>query len=139
MTRFVLDASVALRWFLDNPLSPYASHVKQLLIRGERALVPALWHLEMSNGLAVAERRSILARDDVEQALVHLEQLQRRALDTASELISVRQSLSTARTFRLSAYDAVYLDLSRREKLPLASLDERLRAAAKAAGVPLLR
>jgi len=44
--RFVLDASVALRWFLDNPLSSYANRVKQLLIKGDRALVPALWHLE---------------------------------------------------------------------------------------------
>jgi len=39
----------------------------------------------------------------------------------------------------LSAYDAVYLDLARRERLPLATLDEKLRAAAARAGVELLR
>ena len=139
MSGFVLDASVALRWFLENPLPSYAKHVQQLLIKGQRAVVPALWHLDMSNGLAVAERRSILAGTDVEDALLHLEQLVGRAIDTDSALISVRQCLSTARAFQLSAYDAVYLDLARRAKLPLASLDERLRSAAKPAGVSLVR
>ena len=139
MIRFVLDASVALRWFLDNPLSSYANRVKQLLIKGDRALVPALWHLEMSNGLAVAERRSILSPSDVDQALLDVEQLVARAIDTDSALVPTRRSLSTARTFRLSAYDAVYLDLARVEKLPLASLDQQLRNAAKPAGVRLLR
>jgi len=139
LNRFVLDASVALRWFLDNPLPPYAKRVMQLVIKGQRAVVPALWHLEMTNGLGVAERRSILTGADVEHALLNIEQLLARAIDTDSALISVRQSLSTARAFQLSAYDAVYLDLARREKLPLASLDEQLRSAAKPAGVPLVR
>ena len=70
MSGFVLDASVALRWFLDNPLPSYAKRVMQLVIKGQRAVVPALWHLEMSNGLAVAERRSILTSADVEHALL---------------------------------------------------------------------
>jgi predicted nucleic acid-binding protein len=139
LSSFVLDASVALRWFLDNPLPPYAKRVMQLVIKGQRAVVPALWHLEMTNGLAVAERRSILTGADVDHALLNIEQLLARAIDTDSALISVRQSLSTARAFQLSAYDAVYLDLARREKLPLASLDEQLRSAAKPAGVPLVR
>jgi predicted nucleic acid-binding protein len=139
LSSFVLDASVALRWFLDNPLPSYAKRVMQLVIKGQRAVVPALWHLEMSNGLAVAERRSILTSADVEHALLHLEQLLARAIETDNALISIRQCLSTARAFQLSTYDAVYLDLARREKLPLASLDERLRSAAKPAGVPLVR
>ena len=139
MSSFVLDASVGLRWFLDNPLPSYAKRVMQLVIKGQRAVVPALWHLEMSNGLAVAERRSILTSADVEHALLQLEQLLARAIETDNALISISQCLSTARAFQLSAYDAVYLDLARREKLPLASLDERLRSAAKPAGVPLVR
>jgi predicted nucleic acid-binding protein len=139
LSRFVLDAFVALRWFLDNPLPAYANRVKQLLIKGDRALVPALWHLEMSNGLAVAERHSILSRGDVDLALLNLEQLVARAIDTNSTLVPARQSLSTARTLELPAYDTAYLDLARREKVPLASLDQRLRAAAKRARVPLVR
>jgi predicted nucleic acid-binding protein len=134
----VLDASVALRWFLENPLSSYASGVKQFLIDGGRVIVPALWHLEMSNGLVVAERRSILTAADVDQALLDLEQIVTQGIDTYSGLISARQTLVTARTFRLSACDAVYLNVARHERLPLASLDERLRAAAEKAGIDLL-
>jgi predicted nucleic acid-binding protein len=136
---FVLDASVALRWFLDHPVPLYANRVKQFFLKGARAVVPALWHLEMSNGLAVAERRSILTAADVDQAIIDIEQIVVQAVDTDSNVVSARQSLATARTFQLSAYDAVYLDLARRERLPLATLDDGLRAAATRAGVRLLR
>src|SRR5947207_3040605 len=42
------------------------------------------------------------------------------------------------RSFRVSAYDAAYLNLAKRDRIPLATLDEQLQAAAKAAGVPLV-
>jgi predicted nucleic acid-binding protein len=136
---FVLDASVALRWFLDHPIPPFANRVKQHLLKGARAVVPALWHLEMSNGLVVAQRRSVLTAADVDQAVIDLEQFVAQAVDTATNVVSARQSLGTARTFQLSAYDAVYLDLARSQRLALATLDDRLRAAATQAGVSLLR
>jgi len=136
---FVLDASVALRWFLDHPMPAYANRVKQFFLKGVRAVVPALWHLEMSNGLFVAERRSILTPADVDQAVIDIEQLVAHAVDIDSDVVPARQALTTARTFQLSAYDAVYLDLARRKRLPLATLDDKLRAAAARAGVELLR
>jgi predicted nucleic acid-binding protein len=139
LTGFVLDASVALRWFLDHPVPAYASKVKQFFLKGVRAVVPALWHLEMSNGLAVAERRSVLTSADVDQALIDIEQLVAQAVDINGDVVSARQALITARGFQLSAYDAVYLDLARRERLPLATLDDKLRAASARAGVELLR
>ena len=139
MSGFVLDASVALRWFLDHPMPAYANRVKQVFLKGTRAVVPALWHLEMSNGLVIAERRSILTAVDVDRAMMDIEQIVAQAVDIDSIVVSARQSLATARAFQLSAYDAVYLDLARRERLPLATLDDRLRKAAAHAGVALLR
>jgi predicted nucleic acid-binding protein len=139
LKRFVLDASVALRWFLDHPVPAYANRLKQVFLKGSRAVVPALWHLEMSNALAFAERRSILTSADVDQAMMDLEQIVAQAVDTDGIVVPVRQSLATARSFQLSAYDAVYLDLARRERLPLATLDAQLRAAAAHAGVELVR
>ena len=65
MTSFVLDASVTLAWVLDNPVPVYALGVRQELFRGRRGLVPALWHLEIANGLAMAERRRDLSAADV--------------------------------------------------------------------------
>jgi len=71
----------------------------------------------MSNGLAVAERRSILTTADVDQAMIDIEQIVAQAVDTDSIAVPRGQSLATARAFQLSAYDAVYLDLARRERL----------------------
>ena len=135
MSRFVLDASVALAWFIDSPVPAYATQVRSSLLRGSRAVVPALWQMEMANGFAVAKRRGILTAADAGQGIIHLEQLLTQAIESKMEFVSMRQTLDTALEFQLSAYDAVYLDTARREKLALATLDRRLRAAAKQAGV----
>jgi predicted nucleic acid-binding protein len=138
LSRFVLDASVALAWFVDNPVSAYATQVKESLLHGARAVVPALWHLEMANGFAVAERRGILTTADTSQSVGDIEQLLAHTIESTADFISVRQALTIALTFQFSAYDAVYLDTARRERLPLATLDRRLLAAAGQAGVALL-
>jgi predicted nucleic acid-binding protein len=138
VSRFVLDAPVALAWFIDDPVSAYATRVKKSLLQGARAVVPALWHLEMANGFAVAQRRGILNATDVSQGMDVVEQLLGRAIESDSGFVSIRQALTTALAFRLSAYDAVYLDTARRERLPLATLDQRLLAAAGQAGIDLV-
>ena len=113
--------------------------IRQLLVNGSRAVVPALWHLEMAKGLVVAERRTILNADDLSLSLLRLEQLTIQAIETRSDFWSMRQALNTARGFLLSAYDSVYLDTARAEGLPLATLDKSLRSAAARAGVQVLR
>lgn len=77
----------------------YARRVKQLLIREARAVVPALWHLELSNSLAMAERRSILRKADIDQAMIDIEQIVAQAVGTDSLMVPVRRSLATARAF----------------------------------------
>jgi len=139
VSHFVLDASVALAWVLDNPVPVYALEVRQGMLAGKRGLVPALWHLEIANGLAMAERRGDLSGADVEDALDQILAAAASKLDTETDLVSARDALANSRSFRLMAYDAVYLDLARREGLPLATLDKRLRAAAAKAGVALLK
>jgi len=135
---FVLDASVALAWTLDTPVPASATRAKQALLSGTRALAPALWHLEIANGLAVAERRGILTSQDAMLALLQLERLCAQALEIEAEIVPMRQALTTARVYQLSAYDSVYLDLALRARLPLATLDAALRNAAAKAGVELL-
>ena len=96
MIRFVLDASVALAWFVDNPVSAYAVQVKASLLRGARALVPGLWHLEMANGFAVAERRGILSAADASRGMSHVENLLAEAIESSADFVSMRQALTTA-------------------------------------------
>ncbi|MGH9700250.1 MAG: type II toxin-antitoxin system VapC family toxin [Candidatus Acidiferrales bacterium] len=138
MIRFVLDASISLGWFVDDPVPPLATRVKERMIAGARALVPALWHLEMANGFANAERRGILSAADVDQSLDQVEQLLRGHIESPGDFFGVRQAFAVARKFRLSAYDAAYLETARLSGLALATLDQQLRDAAARAGVELL-
>jgi predicted nucleic acid-binding protein len=138
LKRFVLDASVALSWFVDHPISPRAIDIRQQLVDGARAIVPLLWHLEMANGLAVAERRGILSADDLSLSLNRLEKLIIHVVETRNHFWSMRRALNTAREFQLSAYDGVYLETARAEGIPLATLDKALHSAAARAGVELL-
>lgn len=139
MRAFVLDASVALAWFIDTPVPAHAVQARHALLNGARAHVPALWHLEMANGIVVAERRRILSADEAIQALKSIELLAIQAVETHSETVPIRQVFTSARSYNLSAYDAVYFDLARKERLALATLDRGLRTAATQAGVEIFR
>jgi predicted nucleic acid-binding protein len=136
--RFVLDASIALSWFLDRPTAKYADHVRQLLLRGHRAVVPALWQLEIANGFVTAERRGILTSSETAEALQNLDVVRAQAIENAGEAISMRGVLHMARQFQLTAYDAVYLETAVRQQLPLATLDRQLLTAASKAGVEIV-
>ncbi len=63
-------------------------------------------------------------------------------LEVANSLtVAVRRGridVAFRNAFRLTLYDAAYLELAYRRSLPLASLDDELRAAGRALGVPLL-
>ena len=138
MKRFVLEASVALAWFLGRPTAPFADHVRQLLLRGNRAVVPALWRLEISNGFIVAERRGVHTPSDTVEALRNLDIVIAQAIENSRDDVSMRRALQTAREFRLTAYDAVYLETALRQELPLATLDRQLVTAASKAGVEIV-
>ncbi len=139
MKRFILDASVTLAWFIDRPTAPYADHVKQRLLDGDRAVVPALWRLEVANGFVVAERRGILKPSDTVEILQSFELVLAQCIENSEGSISMRRVIATARELRLTAYDAEYLDTARDQRLPIATLDRGLAKAAAQAGVPLFR
>ena len=139
MKRFVLDASVSLAWFLDEPVPELAQRVRRDLGNGSRALVPALWHLEVANGFAIGERRGLLTVSYADRCLDDVEGLLSSVIEISANVISVRTALAVARTFRLTTYDAAYLETARRENIPLATLDRALIEAAKRASVPLFQ
>jgi predicted nucleic acid-binding protein len=139
LSDFVLDASVGLAWFLDNPVPALATRARTALERGSRARVPSLWALEMANGFATAERRGAVRSPLIDYCLDELEVMLVSAIAPAGGEISVRQAISVVREFRLTAYDSAYLETARRERLPLATLDRELIAAAPKAGVELFR
>jgi predicted nucleic acid-binding protein len=139
LNRFVLDASIALAWVVDRPMDAYAREVQQKLGAGARALLPELWQLEVANGLAMAGRRKYLTTAELDAGVVTLENFLSTKAEIDSVFLSIRQARHLAESFQLTTYDAVYLELARREGLPLATLDKGLRAAAVKAGVALLK
>jgi predicted nucleic acid-binding protein len=135
MSRFVLDCSVTMAWCFENESNAYARAVLTSIPRGP-AVVPPLWLLEVANVLLVAERRRRIARAAVSRFLELLGELPVVVAEPEG-LAGVATIVTLARELGLSAYDAAYLHLARRERMPLASRDRALRAAAEAAGVAL--
>ena len=133
MSHFVLDASVAGAWLLEDEDDPVASAAMSRLAT-EFALVPQLWHLEVRNTLVVAERRGRVGAKGLEDGLRRVGELPIRT-DTEPDLGA---ALALARRRRLTIYDALYLELALRADVPLATVDRALASAAAAEGRRLL-
>jgi predicted nucleic acid-binding protein len=130
---FVLDCSVTMAWYFKDEASPYANAVRKALSQ-DRAVVPALWPLEIANILVLGERRQRSTPAEASKWLGYLQQLPIQ-VDEETPVRAWSDILHVARSYQLSAYDAAYLELAIRLGLPLASLDDRLKAAAASAGV----
>jgi predicted nucleic acid-binding protein len=133
--QFVLDASVTLAWAFADESNPVASRGAKLLQTASTiALVPEVWWYEVRNTLLLAERRGRIPEAATRGFLQQIARLQIQ-IDIGRNDIPL---LDLARQHNLSVYDAAYLALAIREKIPLATLDTALGAAAAARGVPSL-
>ncbi len=136
---FVLDNSVAMLWLLpqSNPSGCELADKVLAQLQETGAVVPSLWALEAANVIAKSQR---LGKITLAQASAFIELLDKLdiAVDASTATRALHVILDLARQFGLSAYDAAYLELALREGLPLATLDARLEAAAREAGVLLV-
>jgi predicted nucleic acid-binding protein len=133
----VVDASVALAWCFPDEASEYADGVL-VALEGRTVIVPAVWALEISNAMLVAERRKRVKQQDVRRCVELLGGLtiiehSQTVADTVSHVLPL------ARAHHLSAYDAAYLDVAIRQAAPLATLDSGLRKAGRSAGVTIFK
>lgn len=138
MTAFVLDNSVAMRWHLESEKQvdqEYAEAVLLSLVDVD-AFVPNLWHLEATNVLLGAENRGDTTLGEIERFIAQLENLPLH-IDPLTARQSFTRTMSLARAYKLSSYDAAYLELAIREGLPLATLDKNLIKAAKKADIEI--
>ncbi len=132
----VLDSSATLAWIYgDETTVSIRALFDQVAEAG--AVVPALWRLEVANSLTVAIRRRRVDAEFRRAALADLSHLD-ITVDQHTDAQAWRETLHIADQHRLTLYDAAYLELAQRRRLPLATLDEDLRAAAKAAGAKTL-
>ena len=100
------------------------------------AHVPQLWHLEVSNVLLTGLRRSRYSHEMLKEFLADL-----AAIEVVVDEQTPKQAWSAvvdlAIRYNLTSYDAAYLELAARLRLPLATLDKALVRAAEAEAVPL--
>jgi predicted nucleic acid-binding protein len=130
---FIVDASVAACWAFRDESDPRADAAFELL-RRESALVPSLWWYEIRNVILVNERRGRILQPHVDVFLHEI-----GSMEIIADLSADESAIcALARKHRLTFYDATYLELACRERLPLATLDNALAASARRERVDLV-
>lgn len=132
---FVLDASIVGCWCFQDEHDVRADTAWDLLELGnERALVPAHWWFEVRNVVLQGERRGRVTETYTAQFFRGIAKF---AIDQTA-LPDQIEVFALARRHRLTYYDAAYLELSKREGLALATLDNELANAARVENVSLV-
>lgn len=132
----VLDSSITVAWLYREEATKSVDEIFENLIEAS-AWVPALWHLEVANVLQIGMRRQRHGADFRDRVLSDLSEFPIHV-----DLETHRQAWGTtvrlAERHGLTVYDAAYLELALRRRLPLATLDNDLRSAASTEKVELL-
>lgn len=132
----VLDASIMAAWLLEEPsylrVNALFDHLET-----EPILVPAHWPNEVGNALRRAVRSRRLQREEIaplvkRMAVFGINVAAPPALDDIATFAQL------ALQHNLSVYDAVYVRLAALQQIPLATLDEPMKAAARKLGVDVL-
>ncbi len=118
----VVDASVALKWFVEEPDSPAARQLLEAHAVGVSPLVaPDLLIYEVSNVLL---HNPAFKAADVQRSIERLYELDVELIAPSVELISATIALAAAK--RLTFYDALYVQLAHHLELPLYTADRKL-------------
>lgn len=136
MSAWVIDASVIGPLLIADEADHLHPRLEACLLGG-RAIVPGHWRLEVASLGRIAVRRRRLAADDLAAGL---SALAGAPPDEDSETGARAWSdiMHLSEKYRLTIYDAAYLELALRRRLPLLTADRELAAAARAAGVELV-
>ena len=135
MSNFILDASIALQWLLEDEADRKYSLAVLSSLSENRALVPLVWFYEVGNGLVMACRRKRIGSDQIDGFLERLKALPIEAARCNPAEILTLPALAQAHG--LTNYDAAYLALALKQGLPLATTDKDLRRAASSVGVSI--
>ena len=133
---FVADASVAIAWVHPAQATAETEAMLDHLAAGDSLVVPALWPLEVANALTVLQRRRKLTADEVQTAIEIIRELP-VVIDHEAASIAFTRLVDLASEHELTIYDATYIELATRRRLPLATNDARMKQAAIRSGVEL--
>lgn len=120
MSGFVVDASVALKWYLPEPHSQHALRLR----KGSLPLdAPDLLHAEVANALWKRVQRSELATDEAASIAAALAAM---PVETHPARLLAAAALQIACATRLTVYDSLYLATALLTDRPLVTADRRL-------------
>ena len=132
----VVDASMSVAWLIPDEHTVPTQQVLDRVV-ADGAYVPGVWTLEVGNALLLSERRGRMSAENRMRAIRHLVALP-IVTDAETAAHAWHATWRVAEQFRLTLYDASYLELALRRVLPLATLDRDLRHAARALEIELL-
>ncbi len=137
MSKFVLDCSMTMSWFFEDEADAYADRAMDRLNAGG-AIVPQIWNYEIVNALIVGEKNKRLERTQSQGILKRLRKLP-IVIDKLQPNETMAEILLLSGKYKLSAYDAAYLELAVRLALPVATRDNVLAKSVIASGLQLLK
>lgn len=129
----VIDPGLTLAWLLDARDRAGIADRAEGLMRAGGALVPGLWRMELADELLAAEAAGRIAAGETDRLIAAMAAL---PVTWVSVPTPIAELVALGRHHGLSGRQALYLDLARRESLPLATLDPALAAAARAEALP---
>ncbi len=119
----VIDASVAVKWFIGEPDSPAAHHLLDAHIVGTSTIVaPDLLIYEVSNALL---HNSTFSAAEIQRSAERLYELELEFIAPSVEVVTAAIALASSKK-RLTFYDALYVALARHLELPLYTADRKL-------------
>ena len=121
----IVDASVAIKWVLDEEKSPDARRLPET----DRLAAPELMLLECANVLAIRVKRGLISTAEAEAAYVALNLMPVRT-------IASRQHIARAQAIAMelgqSVYDSLYLAVALAEGAVFVTADAAFARAAQA-------
>ena len=122
--RYVLDASVALKWVLPEPDSAKAVRLRDDFRVGVYDLLaPDIFPMEVAHALAKAERRRVITPPD---GAAKLADVLRAVPDLHPSLPLLGRAFDIASAARIAVYDCLYVALAEREGCELVTADAKL-------------
>ncbi len=132
---FVLDCSITMAWCFEDESNDYTDAILEDL-KDATAIVPTIWPLEVANVLLQSKKNKRITEVQSASFIDALSALP-IVVDQSTTSRSMHSIFVLARQLDLTIYDAAYLELAIREKIPLLSLDKGLIKAAKKLHIPL--
>lgn len=127
MSAYVLDCSVSVAWIVDDEASKETDELL-VYLRNDNALTPGIWRLELGNVLVQAEKRGRITTSQITTMLEFIGRLS--IITETDDSRYLNEVLNLARSESMTTYDAAYLELAMRHRIPLATLDKALINAA---------